>query len=711
VRLGKKKLWATDNLDLNILMLFKWYLFKQRLSLIYFKIYNIFDFKVIYIVYLKFKQRKNKKLKAVYKKTVKRKKPKRKFKYFWNEFGLFKKKKKFLKSGIVRKLRSREKIHSIVVKRKTHNIPRYFLFKKYLNSWTLKFLSLGVFNLIKHSRVMIKKKKKKLKTKTFKKVVVKKRYGLWMEEKKKERLKKLGRTELPQKVMPMNHRAKNWFKIHKLLTITKDPYWARFLNRVKKYSSKNKRNVVSEPKTAKPAIIQNTALVQKKKMFVPYKNSLSPWQLIKSLSKQKKTKKKIIKKRLIGRYKRLKPKYTNRRLKNRRLVWRSNNFYKLKIIRDAFFNTYFNRVVNKFLKLKNNASSKVLLKKIELQKKNKINKQLYKEGWRLFLLKKKINQVRRNEIARSKKTTPALKLEEETLENQFFNINNYKTLRFKKKFPFMHEKKFFFFAAARALSAKLINIKGSEKKKNNDEEPNFNFFDFDLRLKKNKELTLKMKIKKDLDTSEFFKNMDKEGDMEEFFTYKSLLRSKIKLAKKKILLYPSKKRKKAKLKLKKIIVYYFFSKYFTKFYIKFQNIFKLNKFIPRLVKKYYSQFWYFKRNKNFYNLVTSLIFSKIFFSSYFLGFTIAKIFRARKNHGFVLKTISRMWQFFQFGLGLKINIKGKWWGSLRTKEKFILSERSVRQSESVMVDYFYYPVITKYGVFSIKMWLSELVWD
>jgi len=37
-------------------------------------------------------------------------------------------------------------------------------------------------------------------------------------------------------------------------------------------------------------------------------------------------------------------------------------------------------VVNKFLKLKNNASSKVLLKKIELQKKNKINKQLYKEG-------------------------------------------------------------------------------------------------------------------------------------------------------------------------------------------------------------------------------------------------------------------------------------------------------------------------------------------
>jgi hypothetical protein len=82
VRLGKKKLWATDNLDLNILMLFKWYLFKQRLSLIYFKIYNIFDFKVIYIVYLKFKQRKNKKLKAVFKKTVKRKKPKRKFKYF-----------------------------------------------------------------------------------------------------------------------------------------------------------------------------------------------------------------------------------------------------------------------------------------------------------------------------------------------------------------------------------------------------------------------------------------------------------------------------------------------------------------------------------------------------------------------------------------------------------------------------------------------------
>jgi len=36
-------------------------------------------------------------------------------------------------------------------------------------------------------------------------------------------------------------------------------------------------------------------------------------------------------------------------------------------------------VVNKFLKLKNSAN-KVLLKKIELQKKNKINKQLYKEG-------------------------------------------------------------------------------------------------------------------------------------------------------------------------------------------------------------------------------------------------------------------------------------------------------------------------------------------
>jgi len=53
-----------------------------------------------------------------------------------------------------------------------------------------------------------------------------------------------------------------------------------------------------------------------------------------------------------------------------------------------------------------------------------------------------------------------------------------------------------------------------------------------------------MKIKKDLDTLEFLKNMDKEGDMEEFFTYKSLLRSKIKLAKKKFFYTHLKKEKK-----------------------------------------------------------------------------------------------------------------------------------------------------------------------
>jgi len=384
------------------------------------------------------------------------------------------------------------------------------------------------------------------------------------------------------------------------------------------------------------------------------------------------------------------------------LVFLKKNFSKALLIKNFFFKKYFNLEENRFLKKK--------FKKLPKLKKNKIskiNKRFYKSCWRLVWLKKKKNQIIKGNFTLEDKKIGNTSLEQSKLSESFFNVRLFKALKKKNKFPFGYLKNFFLSQKLKIISRSIL-----DSIKKFDNEPNLvnetiNFYKNKFKSNKIENLSLKNSIKQNLQK---IKNIDEDGE-EKTFVYSSLVKNKIKLSKKNFFLKRAKKKKFLKTKLKKIILYYFFSKYFEKFYIKFHNVLRLNRFIPKLIKRYYKHFWYFKKNKNFFNLVSSLLFSKIFFSSYFLGFAIAKIFRARKNHGFILKTVARMWQFFQFSLGLKINIKGKWWGSLRTKEKFILSERSVRQSESVMVDYFYYPVTTKYGVFSIKVWLSELTWE
>lgn len=841
MRLGKKKLWAVDNFGVNTLMLFKWYLFKQRLNLIYFKIYNIHDFKIIYIVYLKFKKRKNKKRRYRYKMLIKKKKSKRIFKEFWNDEGTFDKNKKLLKMKFVRNLGGLNKKRRVDVIRKLIFLPKYE-FKKYLSSHTSNIIKLAFFNLTKLNLLVKKKKLKFKKNKFNKNLFFKRKLKILNKKRKKKLLKKLGRkTEKPANQEPSVFRKTRrapWAKIHSLLFLNKDVGWKRFFKKVLRYSFyKNKQNLRYGNSVNKPSISfynnrqnlryrdlasksstsflknnqakfvnpfkeSNQNLKYKNNQNLKYKNlpqksaailknnqvklvnslkennqnlkyknlpskpistflknkqnlkhrnfSTKPTLIflknkksnLKTNSNKKKKKIKILKRkkfrlkkkikcryksirRLLKKYKkkinyknlfnlkkkklrtskrtgRVRLKVTKKKLRNPKWV----NKVRLNIIQKKFWRTYFNFNTNDFLKTK--LSLNMYLKYGSLKKKsNNLNKKIYLRGWRLYLLKKSKFLFLKNKKQLLFSNNPQLLWKRKYFLKRFYNLKSFKSMKFKKKFPYSYVRKKLFFNKLNNLYGSLIKKKFTKLKSNALNDTKFSFYKNFFKKKKNTNLTLKKKINKNLSKIKKINT----GDGEEFWIRSLLSRAKIRLAKKKKIFKNGRKKKKIKRGFKKIIIYYFFKKYFTKFYIKFQNILKLNKRISRVVKKYYKNFWYYKKNKNFYNLVTATIFSKIFFSSYFLGFAIAKIFRARKNHGFILKTVARMWQFFQFNLGLKINIKGKWWGSLRTKEKFITSDRSVRQSESTLVDYFYYPVSTKYGVFSIKVWLSELKWD
>jgi len=57
---------------------------------------------------------------------------------------------------------------------------------------------------------------------------------------------------------------------------------------------------------------------------------------------------------------------------------------------------------------------------------------------------------------------------------------------------------------------------------------------------------------------------------------------------------------------------------------------------------------------------------------------------------------------------MKIVIAGKWFGRMRTNEKFIKIGQFQRQVFSKEVDYVFNMLHTRYGVFGLKMWVQGL---
>ena len=86
-----------------------------------------------------------------------------------------------------------------------------------------------------------------------------------------------------------------------------------------------------------------------------------------------------------------------------------------------------------------------------------------------------------------------------------------------------------------------------------------------------------------------------------------------------------------------------------------------------------------------------------------LGYMIAKLFITPRNHRYMMSNIKNLWTFLNFKVTLKLNIKGKWFGRPRAKEKLLFVGDVKRQTSSTYLDYYYHPITTIYGVFSIKI--------
>jgi ribosomal protein S3 len=63
-----------------------------------------------------------------------------------------------------------------------------------------------------------------------------------------------------------------------------------------------------------------------------------------------------------------------------------------------------------------------------------------------------------------------------------------------------------------------------------------------------------------------------------------------------------------------------------------------------------------------------------------------------------------LWRsFLEYKCGIRLLISGKWFGKMRAKKKIFLFGLNKRQTINMFVDYHNTQVITKYGIFSIKL--------
>jgi hypothetical protein len=169
--------------------------------------------------------------------------------------------------------------------------------------------------------------------------------------------------------------------------------------------------------------------------------------------------------------------------------------------------------------------------------------------------------------------------------------------------------------------------------------------------------------------------------------------------------------KNAKIKFKntkkKIMKFSIFSNLNLKlnFIILWKNIKKI-KYISTIFKQINMFFWYFK----FYslnNLYFSILLTRLFQDTKFLGDVLQILFKNIKNHVFFLKNFLNIWKIINRNYNLQMIISGKWFGLMRARKKILYYGHVAKLNFNVKVDTTTESIITKYGIFNIKIWIIK----
>jgi hypothetical protein len=114
-------------------------------------------------------------------------------------------------------------------------------------------------------------------------------------------------------------------------------------------------------------------------------------------------------------------------------------------------------------------------------------------------------------------------------------------------------------------------------------------------------------------------------------------------------------------------------------------------------------FWYFKFYK-LNNLYFSILLTRLLQEAKFLGNVLQILFKNVKNHIFFLKNFLNVWKIINRNNNVYLIISGKWFGLMRARKKILNYGHIAKLNFNFKIDNTTENVITKYGIFNIKIW-------
>ena len=172
---------------------------------------------------------------------------------------------------------------------------------------------------------------------------------------------------------------------------------------------------------------------------------------------------------------------------------------------------------------------------------------------------------------------------------------------------------------------------------------------------------------------------------------------------------------KLKFKLKKLLLEKsLFRSIGKKSIVYFRNILKVIKVKNQLRVPTYCRMWWLRKVFYFKDFLYILYFSIYFHTSKLLAIFIANNINDRKKHYRLLKTLKKIMRYFfiyerpKNFFGIYITVHGKFHGILRKRNFKVKFGRIGVRKFNLLVDYNLQKKFTRFGVFSIKVWLIYL---
>jgi hypothetical protein len=172
---------------------------------------------------------------------------------------------------------------------------------------------------------------------------------------------------------------------------------------------------------------------------------------------------------------------------------------------------------------------------------------------------------------------------------------------------------------------------------------------------------------------------------------------------------------KIKFKLKKLALEkVLFKSVGKKSIVYFRNILKVIKLKNRLRVPTYCRMWWLRKVFYFKDFLYILYFSVYFHTSKLLATFVANNINDRKKHYRLLKTLKKIMRYFfiyerpKNFFGIYLAVHGKFHGILRKRNFKVKFGRAGVRKFNLLVDYNLQKKFTRFGVFSIKVWLIYL---